>query len=265
MEKEAVEAPEAIQGLPSAAPALTRGLAIVEVLDCHPEGLTLTELSARIDTPKNSTLRFIQALVEQGWAVRDPVTLRVSLTAKVLRLGQPRRGDVSLSECALPVMRELRDDTGETAQLGVLSGEEVVLIEKQESRLPVRIGVEVGMRLLLHDNAPGKVLVAFQPELERERLIARMTFSATTPFTITDRGQFRRACLKVVEQGYAVDLDEAYEGIRCVGAPIFDRTGHILACLWISGPAVRLPEKGLAQVAPRVISAAERISAQMRQ
>jgi DNA-binding IclR family transcriptional regulator len=70
----------------SSAPALSRGLALVEALDVAPEGLTLTQLSDAIDSPKNSTLRLIQALVDQGWAVRDPATLRIRLTPRVLRL-----------------------------------------------------------------------------------------------------------------------------------------------------------------------------------
>jgi len=70
-------------------------------------------------------------------------------------------------------MRELRDQSGETVSLGILTGSEVVIIEKQESRLPVRIGVDVGLRLLLHDNAPGKAMIAFQQEQERERLLKK--------------------------------------------------------------------------------------------
>jgi DNA-binding IclR family transcriptional regulator len=242
-----------------AAPALTRGLALVEALDLAPDGLTLTQLSDAIDSPKNSTLRLIQALVERGWAVRDPATLRIQLTAKVLRLGQPRNGDLSLTECSLPFMRELRDQSGETVQLGILTGDACVIIEKQESCLPVRIGVNVGLRLALHDNAPGKVLIAFQDEQERERLLREIPLSATTAHTITDRDQLRRQCDLVRETGYALDMEENYEGIRCVAAPVLDRPGHALAAVWISGPSKRLPESILPKMAALVTSAARKI------
>jgi DNA-binding IclR family transcriptional regulator len=243
----------------SPAPALARGLALIEVLDLAPEGLTLTELSDAIDSPKNSTLRLIQVLVDQGWAVRDPITLRVQLTSKVLRLGQPRSNEVSLAECALPAMRRLRDESGETVQFGVLSGEEVVVIEKQESRLPVRIGVDVGLRILLHDNAPGKVFLAFLPEPERESLLARIPLPASTSKTITDRAQLRIHCEEVRKQGHSLDVDENYEGLRCVAVPILDRLGHVLAAIWVSGPAKRLPESVLVRLAPRVKAAAKEI------
>jgi IclR family transcriptional regulator, KDG regulon repressor len=243
----------------STAPALSRGLALIEALDVAPEGLTLTQLSDAIDSPKNSTLRLIQALVDQGWAVRDPATLRVRLTSKVLLLGQPRNGDHSLTECALPVMRELRDLTKESVQLGILIGSEVVIIETQESRLPVRIGVAVGLRLLLHDNAPGKALIAFQEEQERERLLKEIPLPATTPHTITDRRLLRRECEQIRKQGYAFDKDENYEGIRCIAAPIFDRPGHVVAVIWFSGPSKRLPDDVLSGMAPLVTSAAQRI------
>jgi DNA-binding IclR family transcriptional regulator len=243
----------------SSAPALTRGLSLVELLDAAPEGLTLTQLSDAIDCPKNSTLRLIQALVDQGWAVRDPATLRVRLTSKVLLLGQPRNGDHSLTECALPVMRELRDQSGETVSLGILIGSEVVIIEKQESRLPVRIGVDVGLRLALHDNAPGKALIAFQQEEERKRLLAEIPLPATTPHTITDRRQLRNECEQIRKQGYAFDRDENYEGIRCVASPIFDRPGHVVAVIWFSGPSKRLPDSVLSGMASLVTTAAKRI------
>lgn len=249
----------------SPAPALTRGLSLVEALDAAPEGLTLTQLSDAIDSPKNSTLRLIQALVEKGWAVRDPATLRVRLTAKVQRLGHPRSGDLSLSECALPVMRELRDQSGETVQLGILVENEVVIIEKQESRLPVRIGVDVGLRLALHDNAAGKVLFAFQPEPERTRILTVLSFPATTIHTITDREEFRKHCERVREQGYAIDLDENFEGIRCVGAPIFDGAGQVLAAIWISGPSQRFSKTLLPRMASLVTAAAKRIEERTQQ
>jgi DNA-binding IclR family transcriptional regulator len=249
----------------SPAPALSRGLSLVEALDAAPKGLTLTQLSEAIDSPKNSTLRLIQALVEQGWAVRDPATLRVRLTPKVQRLGHPRSGDLSLSECALPVMRELRDQSGETVQLGILVENEVVIIEKQESRLPVRIGVDVGLRLALHDNAAGKVLLAFQPEPDRTRILAGLSFTATTSHTITDRDEFRKHSERVREQGYAIDLDENFAGIRCVSAPIFDRAGQVLAAVWISGPSQRFSEKLLPRMASLVTDAAKRIEERTQQ
>jgi DNA-binding IclR family transcriptional regulator len=249
----------------SPAPALSRGLALIEALDTEPEGLTLTQLSDSIDSPKNSTLRLIQVLVDRGWAVRDPATLRVRLTSKVLRLGQPRVNELSLAECALPAMRELRDQSGESVQLGIPIGSEVVIIEKQESRLPVRIGVAVGLRLALHDNAPGKVLIAFQEEQERERLLREIPLPATTPHTITDRRLLRKECEQIRKQGYALDMDENYEGIRCVAAPIFDRPGHVVAVIWFSGPSKRLPDDVLSGMASLVTSAAQRIAELLHQ
>ncbi len=111
----------------STAPALSRRFAFVEALDVAREGLTLTQLSDAIDSPKNDTLRPIQDLEDQGWAVRDPATLRVRLTSKVLRLAQPRNGHHSLTECASPVMRELRDQCGQSMQLGTPIGSAVVI------------------------------------------------------------------------------------------------------------------------------------------
>jgi DNA-binding IclR family transcriptional regulator len=244
---------------PSEAPALSRGLALLEKLSEFPNGLNLTQLSAAIGSPKNSTSRLIQTLVACGYVVRDDATLLIRLTGKVLKLVHPRAGDVSFVECALPVMRDLRDQTGETVLLGVAIGDEVVIIEKLESRKPVRIGVDIGLRLELHNNAPGKVIVAFQHPKERERLIRRLKLTPSTPNTITDKEVFRRECEQIVEQGYATDREEHVLGIRCVTAPIFQRPHQILGCIWVSAPSGRLTEPDFVKLAPLVMQAARAV------
>jgi DNA-binding IclR family transcriptional regulator len=244
---------------PSEAPALSRGLALLEKLSEFPNGLTLTQLSAAIGSPKNSTSRLIQTLVACGYVVRDDATLLIRLTGKVLKLVHPRAGDVSFVECALPVMRDLRDQTGETVLLGVAIGDEVVIIEKVESRKPIRIGVDIGLRLDLHNNAPGKVIVAFQHPKERERLIRRLKLTPTTPHTITDGEELRRECDRIVEQGYGTDREEHGVGIRCVAAPVFQKPNQILGCIWVSAPSGRLTESDFANLAPSVVNAAKAV------
>ncbi|MEY2599422.1 MAG: Transcriptional regulator KdgR [Verrucomicrobiota bacterium] len=243
----------------SQAPALSRGLALLEKLSEFPNGLSLTQLSAAIDSPKNSTSRLIQTLIASVYAVRDEATLLIRLTGKVLQLVHPRAGDLSFVECALPMMRDLREQTGETVLLGVAIADEVVIIEKLESRKPIRIGVDVGLRLDLHNNAPGKVIVAFQHPRERERVIRRIKLTPTTPHTITDREELRRECDRIVEQGYGTDREEHGVGIRCVAAPVFQRPNQILGCIWVSAPSGRLTESDFGTLAPLVTQAARAI------
>ncbi|MDZ4290121.1 MAG: IclR family transcriptional regulator [Prosthecobacter sp.] len=251
--------------LPTAeAPALDRGLAILELLDTLPQGLTLTELSKAIGSPKNSTSRFVQTLIARDYLLREEDTQRFRLTGKLLRLGHPRMADVSLVECALEAMRSLRDAVGETVQLGIPIGDEGVIIEKIESTRAIRIGVNVGLRFPLHNNAPGKVLLAFQPPRSREKTIHRIPLKRCTERTITDKDALRKECEQVIRQGYSTDHGEADEGIHCVAAPLRDRLNGLVATIWVSGIAGRMPARQFPAVAAEVIKVAGEIERKLR-
>lgn len=246
------------------APALDRGLAVLEALDAQPAGMTLTEISTAIGGPKNSTSRLISTLIAREYVVRDDSTMCFRLTGKLLRLGQPQVADVSLVECSLGAMRALRDAVGETVQIGIPIGDEGVIIEKIESTQALRIGVNIGLRFPLHSNAPGKVLLAFRHPKERERTINRIKLERFTDRTITDKATLRADCERVMKQGYGTDWGEADEGIHCVAAPIRDRLNALMATLWVSGIAGRMPKSTFTAVAAEVMKAAGEIERRLR-
>jgi len=204
-------------------------LQLLEILDSNPQGLNLTQLSDAIESPKNSTSRLVQTLIDHEYVVRDDNTLIIRLTGKLLRMGQPRLREVSLVECSIDSMRGLRDAVGEAVQIGIPSGDEGIVIEQVMSTRAVRIGVDLGLRFGLHNNAPGKVLLALRPAKERERTIARIKLERCTDRTITDKQKLREECDRVVEQGYSTDWGEADEGIHCVAAPVRDRSNGLVA------------------------------------
>jgi DNA-binding IclR family transcriptional regulator len=161
-------------------------------------------------------------------------------------------------------MRTLRDRVGETVQLGIPIGDEGVIIEQVESTQAVRICVEIGLRFRLHNNAPGKVLLAFQHPKSRETTIRRLSLDRFTDRTITDRSALREECETVVAQGYATDWAEADEGIHCVAAPVFDQPNHLLAVVWASAVAGRMPRERFADVAAEVMQTARDIERRLR-
>jgi DNA-binding IclR family transcriptional regulator len=246
------------------APALDRGLAILEALDTKPEGMNLSEISRTIGSPKNSTSRLVQTLMAREYVERDEVTMLIRLTSKLLRLGHPRAGRASLVMCALEPMRALRDAVGETVQLGIPVGDDGVIIEQVESTQAVRICVEIGLRFHLHNNAPGKVLLAYQHPKAREKTIQRLTLPRFTGRTITTKEALRKECGRVVKLGYGTDWGEADEGIHCVAAPVFDRPNHLLAVVWASAVAGRMPKARFAKVAVEVMQAARAIERRLQ-
>lgn len=243
----------------SSAPALDRGLSVLEILDASPQGMTLTEISTAIQAPKNSTSRVIDTLMARDYLIRDEATLRFRLTGKLLRLGQPRVSETSIVECSLAVMRSLRDSLGETVQLGIPCGDEGVIIEQVESTRSIRVAVNLGVRFKLHNNAPGKVLLAFLPPEVRDQVLHRIELVGTTERTITRKDLLQKECVLIAERGYSTDWGEADEGIHCVAAPIRDRHQRVDATIWVSSIAGRMPKKEFAAVGTAVKQAAAAI------
>ncbi len=241
------------------APALERGMRILECLSAKPLGATLSEISAILEAPRNSTLRLLQTLVFCEYIVREESPPRYRLTGKLLRISHPHVREVSLVECSLEEMRRLRDQLGRTVQLGIPTGDEGVIIEKLESQSAIRIGVEIGLRFRLHNNAPGKVLLAFRPEAERNATIKRIKLDRFTSRTITKRSDLKEECEQVLRQGYSIDLGEADEGINCIAAPIRDHTGSLIAAIWVSDIAGQMPKEAFPEVGKEVANAAGEI------
>jgi DNA-binding IclR family transcriptional regulator len=226
----------------AAVPAVERALDILERLRDADRGQTLSELSLALGMPKNAAFRITHALLARGYVSRDPRTMRFSLTSRLLDIGRPRVGRVPLVEAALGPMRELRDRTRETVQLGVRLDRGGVVVSQLEGLEPLRIAVDVGLQFSFHDNAPGKLLLAWLPERERQETIQRLELSQSTDRTITDSAELARECARIRGVGYAVDHGEADPGIHCVAAPILRDDGGCVATVWISAPARRMPK-----------------------
>ncbi|MCH9656811.1 MAG: IclR family transcriptional regulator [Planctomycetes bacterium] len=244
-------------------PALERGLDVLELLNQVPEGLGISELAARLSLNKNSVFRITHTLTDRNYLERDPLTKRFRLSTKFLTLGLPQVGDVSLVEEALPFMRELRDATRETVQLGIRVGDEGVIIEQVSGLHPLRIAVDIGLRFPLHNNAPGKTLLAFQNSEEVASTIDRIPLTADTSRTITDPKVLLAECDRIRSCRYASDYAEADEGIHCVAAPITGCDENLIAVVWVSAPSKRMPKGVFSSVGKQVLQCADKIAGRL--
>lgn len=257
--------PAATEESPGSVPALDRTLDILEVLSSSPKGLTLSELSQQLEVPKNAVFRITQTLMARRYLSRDAETMAFQLTGQWLKLATPRMGGMSLAALARPAMTALRDETGETVQLGVLSGLEGTIIEQVEGTQPLRIVVDLGLRFALHNNAPGKLLLAHLSDEQREQVLSQVKLPASTPRTITSKAELRKECARIVSQGYSVDHGEADEGINCIAAPIVDEFDGVVGALWVTGPAKRLPKSRFRELGAQVRAAGQQASRQIAQ
>lgn len=232
----------------SQVPALKRGLAVLELLSTRDEGATLSEIGTELGLSPASVFRITGVLEETGYVRKDETTRRFALTKKLLLLARPQHEGRSLVECALPAMREVLRQTGETVQLCTLAESACVIIEQLPSLHPFKYIVDIGSRPPVHCCAPGKALLAHLPESERLPLVRGLKLTAYTEHSIITRRAFLEELAAVRHEGYAVDRAEHFEGIHCVAAPVLDRLGHPVASITIAGPSSRIEAGHFAEI-----------------
>ncbi len=228
------------------------------------EEIGVTELAERLKLHKNNVFRILATLATRGWVEKNEETDRYRLGPACLLLGQAYSRKRSLL-VGRKVLRELAEQTGESAHLAVLVDFEVIHLDGEQTERLVATGLRVGRRLPAHCTALGKVLLGCaDPKLLEsydQELVARGRVAARTPATLVDREKLVEHLRSVRAQGYAIDLEECETGLCCAAAPVYDGAGRLVAALSVSGPAFRLdPEVLAAEIVPQAVRAAERLS-----
>lgn len=226
--------------------------------------LGVGELSRRLGLHKNNVFRLL-ATLELGGYIEQCAERRYRLGSKCLELGRAFGRGRSLPKLARPVLESLAQQLGETAHLGIRAGYDVMHIDAEVSKRLVATTSRVGQRLPMHCSALGKVLLAsgsptFVGEFETE-VISRDGLERRSSATIIDGQKFLEHIGTVRLQGYAVDVDECEDGLRCAAAPVFDDAGRVIGALSISGPSSRLAADRLhGEVARALVEAGEQLS-----
>ena len=235
--------------------ALDRALDLLEALAEAPAGapLGVSEVARRAGVTKSAAFRILANLERRGYVAKDPVSARYTLGTQLVYLGERSLGAIDLRSAARPALEALQRRFGETVNLGVREGTEVVYVDMIESSHGLRMAARVGGRDYLHSTALGKAILAFLPAAERDRLL-RLSgeLPARTERTITDPVKLRAELERVRERGIAEDRDENEVGARCLGAPIFDHRGLVAGAISLSAPDSRLDDARSAEVATAV-------------
>jgi len=241
-------------------PNLERALAVIEYLDTHPEGRSMSEIAQTLGFPRNSVFRITMTLLKHGYLDRHDDGNRFGLSRKVLALGYRSATEGSLIESALEPMRQLRDVVRETVCLSILLDREGLVIEQVPGLHPFRFVAELGARQPAHASAAPKAMLAYLPPARLDALLENLALPRLTARTLTSKREYRKALAEIREHGYALDLGEHEEGVVCVGGPIFNRQGDPVAAITVTGPASRMPAQELARTGPLVRLHADAVS-----
>ena len=249
-------------GVVSGNQAVRRAISVLKAFSDERPEMGVTEVSRKVTLHKSTVYRLLSAFEDEGLIARNPETGKYRLGPELIVLGEQVLRHTEVHRVALPFLRELAEKTGETIDLEVLSGGNVVTIEEIAGKHVVAAAGAIGMPWAAHATSNGKVLLAFQPP-EKQRQILLRTLKRFTPRTITDPKAVARELLKVREQGYALSYGELEDHLVAIGMPIRGRNGDAVAAVSISGPDTRLMPDKLSGLLRTGIETCSRISARL--
>ena len=242
--------------------ALQRGLRLLHLFSEAPRGLTAKQVASLSRLPVSTVHRFLANLVTAGFLNRDGDGA-YSLGIACFSIGQAAVGQLDIRRLSLPYLRELNQQTRETIHLTVRHGLTAVYVEKLDSPEPLRIHSRIGAAVPLYCTAVGKVMLAYMPEDEQQRILPDLNLQRQTSNSVGNLQELKIELYRVRKNGYACDLEENERHIRCVAAPIWDHTGCVQSSLSITAPTVRMPVARLRQLAPMIQKAGLQISAEL--
>lgn len=232
---------------------------ITEILDAFTlarPALTLGDIQQATGLPTSTVQRLVSNMVAQGLLDRAGDTLRVGI--KMSYWAATARKDVDVLAIVNPVLKEVRDKTGETACFFTVEQTFRVCVAVAETHHALRRDMYVGKVIPLHVGSASRVLLAWNPDLAEQ--ILHTALEPLTEGTVTSAEELRGLVNQTRSDGYAITAGEREDSASGLSAPVFDSAGDILGALTISGPTVRLPLRKCEELVDLVVGYAEQIT-----
>lgn len=237
----------------------------IDVLDglAASQGLTLSEIAEELGQSPATIYRLLNTFEKRGIVDLDAVSQKWFIGPSLFRLGSAFVRRTSLLDHARPVMRELMQATGETANLGIERDGMVLFLSQVETHSAIRAFFPPGSRAPLHASGIGKALMSrFEPD-RVEQVLANTTLEQFTIKTLIAPDQIRADLAQARIRGWALDDEEKSLGMRCVASPVVNHYGEVVAGISVSGPLDRMADEKLVGIGKTVKAAADTLSQRM--
>ena len=226
------------------APALTRGLMVIEALSEDPYEMNMMKLCEALGIPKASMWRILTVLRERGYIILDQKRHTYRLGFKLMYIGNTLLSGSHFRSLARDYLKRLAQETGETVELDVRMRDQLVVVDQVPGANPVYLYSHPGSAMpYFHATAPGKVYLAHMERSRMSSAMKKLGLARLTNRTIQDVEELEKEVDKVAMDGYAVDIEEMREDVGRVAAPVYDGSKKIRGCLAIVCPAFRLNEE----------------------
>lgn len=220
-----------------------RVLGILRAVSQTQEGLSLTELSAQIDSPKSSLFPIVHTLAKEGFLSLQPATSRYRLGIAAFETGQKYVEQMDILQQIRSEMRKIVLSCYETCHFGILEQGNVLYILKEDSPEPIRMVSSVGKQLPAYGTGIGKALLSGYTSDQLKALYPN-GLTAMTPFTITNFDLLAKQLAQVAKEGVAYEKEESNLHIQCIAVPLQNH-GKTVAALSVAIPTFRADEKKL--------------------
>ncbi|MGH3436102.1 MAG: IclR family transcriptional regulator [Sciscionella sp.] len=238
---------------------ITRALSVLHVLRDAEGDVGVTEIARALQLHTSTTHRIVRALVAAGYVVQNIQTERYRLGREAFLLGRAAGHSLGF-DAALPLLERLAEATGESVNLVVRDRDHALVVLRIESQQELRFTQPVGARIPLYCTSTGKVLLAFAGDLYAE--VARLgELKRLTATTITSPRELLRDLEQIRQRRFSVNRAERIPGVCGVAAPVLGAHGIASAALAVQGPAIRMPDERVEQLAPLVLETADAIVA----
>ena len=218
-------------------PNLLKAAEVLRQIVAHDEGLTQVEVQRIVHIPKATAFRILNSWINEGFVRK--VGKRYFAGIALAQAGLKSLKGLELRDQSRPILAKLAHLSGETAHLAVESGAHSLILEVADSPNPVRAASRAGALADIHCSSTGKVFLAAKTNEDIAELLDRVSLDPRTPHTHTSIDSLMQDLEKVRANGYAVDDEEYFLGVRCLAAPVYDATGQLIAAIGITGTADR--------------------------
>lgn len=241
-------------------PTNMRLLLVLEEVAKSGRPVTPTDINQILRLPKPTIHRLWATLEEEGFLVRD-ADGRSSVPGP--RLKSLSSGVLSSLSIAAPrhaILSALAQDVGETCNITVPNGREMVYLDRVETEWPLRIQMPVGTRVPLHCTAAGKLYLASLPENHLDAILRNSVLERKTVHTLTDHAAIRSEVSQIARQGYSFDDQEFLDGMICFAVPVKDQHGRMVSTIGFHGPLLRLTKAQGEKWLDRLLQAAAELA-----
>ncbi|PSL19202.1 HTH-type transcriptional regulator BhcR [Shimia abyssi] len=242
--------------------SLDRAIDVLEHLAQH-GSQTLTEISTSMEQSPATIYRVLTTFEARGLVETEGLSQVWAIGPATFRIGSSFLRRTSLVERARPAMRSLMETTGETANLGIRTGANVIFISQVETHHSIRAFFPPGTISAIHASGIGKALLSAMSEESVRELLKRSSLEAFTRNTMSDLDALCADLQISRDRGFALDDEERTEGMRCIAAPIRDLNGDTVAGVSISGPSHRMKPSVVKEFGTLVKTVGENLSSSL--